>query len=355
MNKFFRLLIPLLFIALTICLVMPLVASAEMVKKVDNFIVFMDQSGSMAPSGARTGSEKFDKAVSDVKRFEGNVPDLGYNGGLALFAPYKLLKSPSPYEVGSYGPKLDKVILPFTELTTLGVGLSKLDSVLSGSNGKTAVILFTDGAHNDGVNPVSVASKLYSKYDPNLCFHVVSYADDPTSEKIISEISSLSSCSVVVDGKSLETDEAMTQFAKSVLYEEVVASAPPPKPAPKPAPKPVPVKVAKEVITFNLLFDFDKAQIKDEMIPTLEQAQMILEEDPETDFVLSGHTDSIGTQEYNQGLSERRAAAVKKWLVDNGVPGNRLKTVGYGETRAKYDNSTREGRKLNRRVEMQSQ
>ena len=93
----------------------------------------------------------------------------------------------------------------------------------------------------------------------------------------------------------------------------------------------------------------------DEMVLVLEQAKMILEEDGKTNFVVSGHTDSTGTEEYNQGLSERCAASVKNWLVSNGVSAQRLKVTGYGETRAKYDNSTKEGRKLNRRVELQSQ
>jgi len=91
------------------------------------------------------------------------------------------------------------------------------------------------------------------------------------------------------------------------------------------------------------------------MVPVLEQAKMILEEDGKTKFVVSGHTDSTGTEEYNQGLSERRAASVKNWLVSNGVSAKRLQVAGYGETRAKYDNGTKEGRKLNRRVELQSQ
>jgi OOP family OmpA-OmpF porin len=147
----------------------------------------------------------------------------------------------------------------------------------------------------------------------------------------------------------------MAQFAKDVLYEER-APAPAPKPAPKPVPVPAPVAapVAKEVVTFNLLFGFDKAAITDEMIPVLEQVKMILDEEPGTNFVLSGHTDSTGPEAYNQGLSERRAASVKNWLVSNGVAESKLQAKGYGETQSKYDNATKEGRKLNRRVEMMS-
>jgi OOP family OmpA-OmpF porin len=114
------------------------------------------------------------------------------------------------------------------------------------------------------------------------------------------------------------------------------------------------VIVAKEVVSFNLLFGFDKSAITDDMVPVLEQAKMILEEDSSVNFTVSGHTDSTGPEVYNQGLSERRAAAVKNWLVSNGVSAARLEAVGYGEAQPKYDNATREGRKLNRRVELQS-
>jgi len=112
--------------------------------------------------------------------------------------------------------------------------------------------------------------------------------------------------------------------------------------------------MAKEVITFNLLFDFDSAKIRDDMVPVLEKAKQILNEDKAVSFTVAGNTCNIGTDTYNQGLSERRAAAVKNWLVENGVAAARLDTVGYGESQPKYDNQTKEGRKLNRRVEIQT-
>lgn len=137
-----------------------------------------------------------------------------------------------------------------------------------------------------------------------------------------------------------------------------VAVAPPaPAPAPvvvAPAPAPAPVVIAKEIVSFNLLFGFDKSAITDDMVPVLQQAKMILEEDSTVNFTVSGHTDSTGPEVYNQKLSERRAASVKNWLVSNGVSAARLEAVGYGEAQSKYNNATKEGRKLNRRVELQS-
>ena len=143
---------------------------------------------------------------------------------------------------------------------------------------------------------------------------------------------------------------AMDQYAKDVLYKEVADA----KPAPaKPAPVVVPMQ--KETITFSLNFGFDKAAITDEMVPVLEQAKMILEEEPGTTYEIAGHTDSTGPEAYNQGLSERRAAAVVNWMTANGISADRLEPKGYGENSPKYDNGTKEGRRLNRRVEILSQ
>jgi OOP family OmpA-OmpF porin len=352
MKQILRLSLTVTSLVLALALVAPLGASAEMVKKVDNFIVFLDQSGSMAQAKAAAGHQKLDQAIDSVVRLDKATPELGYTSSVALFAPFKTVTNPATHKTGSLASAATGFTPPFNHMTTMGDGLSDIDPVLGKLSGKTALILYTDGESNQGSDPVAEAKSLYGKYGSNLCIHVVSYADTPVGQKTIDGIRALSSCSVAADGKSLESDAAMAKFAKDVLYDEVQPAPAVVKPAPAPAP--APVVVAKEVITFNLLFGFDKSAITDEMVPVLEQAKMILEEDAGVDFVVSGHTDSTGPEVYNQGLSERRAVSVKNWLVSNGVSAARLKTVGYGETRAKYDNGTKEGRKLNRRVELQS-
>ena len=67
---------------------------------------------------------------------------------------------------------------------------------------------------------------------------------------------------------------------------------------------------------------------------------------------VAGHTDSIGTDEYNQGLSLRRAEAVRNYLVDKGIAADRLSIKGYGESQPVADNATADGRFMNRRVEL---
>jgi outer membrane protein OmpA-like peptidoglycan-associated protein len=107
------------------------------------------------------------------------------------------------------------------------------------------------------------------------------------------------------------------------------------------------------VITLRgIYFDFDKATITPESRPALEDAAKILIQNPTIMVEIQGHTDGIGSDQYNQQLSERRAQAVVSYLVqDLGIEAGRLTAKGYGKSRPVADNSTEEGRALNRRVE----
>lgn len=102
----------------------------------------------------------------------------------------------------------------------------------------------------------------------------------------------------------------------------------------------------------GILFDFDKFALKDAAKQNIESLAKSLNQYPGTDIKIIGHTDSRGTEEYNMGLSERRAAAVKAYAVAQGVPSSRLITMGKGYAEPIADNATDEGRALNRRVEI---
>lgn len=102
------------------------------------------------------------------------------------------------------------------------------------------------------------------------------------------------------------------------------------------------------------LFDFDKANLRpegkaklDEVLARARAAGVTVDK---IDVV--GHTDSIGSDAYNQALSERRAASVKNYLVEKGVPASKIVTRGMGESQPVADNKTRDGRQANRRVEV---
>jgi len=99
-------------------------------------------------------------------------------------------------------------------------------------------------------------------------------------------------------------------------------------------------------------FDFDKATLKPEAKVVLNEAAALLGKHDRVVVEIAGHTDSKGAESYNQGLSERRAAAVKDYLTAKGVKASRLSSKGYGENRPVASNDTEEGRAENRRVEM---
>jgi OOP family OmpA-OmpF porin len=118
--------------------------------------------------------------------------------------------------------------------------------------------------------------------------------------------------------------------------------------------EPESVPVQKEVVdTFELLveFEFDKSNIKTVYEPQFRNIGTVLTESTEITMTIEGHTDWTGTDEYNQGLSERRANAVKqKFIAEYGISPNRIDIVGYGESRPIADNNTSQGRQRNRRA-----
>nr|WP_244155923.1 OmpA family protein [Desulfofustis glycolicus] len=102
----------------------------------------------------------------------------------------------------------------------------------------------------------------------------------------------------------------------------------------------------------NILFDFDKAVIKTEFLPELDEWAGYFKTNPAARAQITGHADSTGPETYNQGLSERRAQAVVDYLVKKGIDPARLTSVGYGETMPVAPNDNRENRQKNRRVEL---
>jgi outer membrane protein OmpA-like peptidoglycan-associated protein len=121
------------------------------------------------------------------------------------------------------------------------------------------------------------------------------------------------------------------------------ATPPPPKPAPKVIDK----------MTLLLHFDFDKAVIKDVDKAELNRAVSFIKKYPDARVKLEGHTDSKGSEDYNQRLSERRATAVEQYIVkEGGTKASKISSTGYGELKPVDTNNTDEGRAKNRRVEV---
>ncbi|MCE5273681.1 MAG: OmpA family protein [Syntrophaceae bacterium] len=103
----------------------------------------------------------------------------------------------------------------------------------------------------------------------------------------------------------------------------------------------------------NVTFQTNSSDISSNFYEVLNSVVLVLKEYNKTLIDVYGHTDSVGSDEYNQALSERRAASVGQYLVSNGIDQRRLSTQGFGKTRPIASNDTPEGRQQNRRVEIQ--
>ena len=123
--------------------------------------------------------------------------------------------------------------------------------------------------------------------------------------------------------------------------------APEPVAAPEPVMAPEPAYVIEGVT-----FDFNKATLKPAATETLDKVAAELRKQTEVAYEVAGFTDNSGPEAYNQGLSERRAIAVRDYLVDHGVSAEQLTVRGHGESNPVASNATKAGRAKNRRVEI---
>jgi OOP family OmpA-OmpF porin len=126
-------------------------------------------------------------------------------------------------------------------------------------------------------------------------------------------------------------------------------------PAPPPAPaKPERVVVTQDRIQINekIQFDYNKATIRPESASLLEEIRSVIVANPHIKKIsIEGHTCSVGGDKFNQKLSEARAASVRQYLVEKGIPDGKLTSAGHGKTRPIASNDTDDGKEKNRRVE----
>jgi OOP family OmpA-OmpF porin len=130
-------------------------------------------------------------------------------------------------------------------------------------------------------------------------------------------------------------------------------AAAPAQAEPAPAPKPAPQSVSEKVsLKAGALFDVNKADLKPAGKSELDALAAKLQGTQVEGITVTGHTDSSGSKQLNQNLSERRAEAVKAYLVSKGLDGSRIDTKGAGDTQPVASNNTAAGRAQNRRVEI---
>jgi OOP family OmpA-OmpF porin len=341
--------------------------------KVDNFVVILDTSSSMAEK--YNGQSKFKIAKDFLDAMNKTIPELKFNGALRTFGHHSGVSKKltdlfyGPTEYSRKGLEEDlKAVSRAGGTSPLGKAINAASGDLKSAQGKIAVIIVSDGK-DMGQMPVKAAEALKSQFGDRLCIFTVLIGDNPAGKKILDQIAKAGGCGYSTTADKLASSGSMAGFVEGIFL-----AKPAPKPAPQPAPKPMDsdgdgvtdnldqcpntpkgaTVDARGCWTFEavVLFDFDSAEIKSVAYPMLDEASDILKKNPELNVEIDGHTDNMGPADYNMKLSERRANTVMEYFIGKGVDAKRLTTKGFWFTKPAASNDTEEGRAKNRRVEL---
>ncbi len=190
--------------------------------KVDNFVLFVDQSGSMYAPHAEVGEVKEVLAKRTLLELNQEVPSkfCCLNSALYLFAPFEEVKASYVYDEASLATRIGWIpdSQPISlRLTPMAAGFEELTPVVSGLKGKTAVIVVSDGGSNTGGDPVEAARALVAA-KPGTCIHVVSIADEEHGREVNAAIAKITpECRSVEARDVLGSGPKMQQFSRDVF------------------------------------------------------------------------------------------------------------------------------------------
>ena len=352
--------------ALSILLLVTTDALAVFKKTCDSFILLVDESDSMHEF--YNGKRKIELERETLNLINSSVPKgVAYHAALRSFSHE--YQYPRTYQSHLYFPpekynsqkmaSAISLIKAGRSWTTLGYGLQSTNKDIAKLPGKVHIIVFSDGKENSNFTPPEkVAKALKEKYKDRLCIFAVQIGDDDTGEEVLEEVVQASQCGEKVSADDLQNPKTLAAFVKKVFgyeYKQVADAdgdgVPDNKDQCPGTPQGAPVDAYGCWRIKPILFPFDKALIQPTYFPELDEIATVLKKNPSIKLQIQGNTDSKGSNAYNLILSKKRALAVKNYLVKKQVDPDRLVIKAFGESKPVADNSTEEGRKLNRRVD----
>jgi len=336
--------------------------SGEYQKKVDNFLIIQDASSTMGEKwdlkNFNYDSSKFELSKELLTCLNSALPDtFDANAGLRVFGDVRsekgLIWGMNKYAQDAFGEAVNSLDR-LNGTTPLAEAIVNGSADLQNMSGNAAVIIFSDGLNTEAASPVAAATEMKEMYGDNVCIYTVLLGSDPVGGATMEHIADAGKCGYATDIDTIGKAQGMDNFVTDVSIEKApqkVMKAEPviQKPVMK---KPVMKKPTEKIsITLYFEFDFDKAFVRPEHYDDAQKVADILNKYSAANAVLEGHTDNKGPEEYNMGLSKRRAESVKKYIVEKfNIDASRISTVGYGESMPVATNDTEAGRQKNRRV-----
>lgn len=314
-------------------------------KKVDNFIVLLDTSGSM--NTPDEGRPRMNTAADWTASFGNAVPAMDFKSGIVTFGKgdtgscigygiASTLYGPTSFNAADFNRAIGSLKCA-ASTTPIAEAIDTTTELLKEDTGRTAVIIVSDFNWNDPDAVHAALAELKSQHPDKLCVHTVKVGKDTAHDGLISSITSKAGCDSAVTADAVASGSALSTYVANTLL------------TPKPK-----MEYTTHTISAEVLFDFDKSIVKEQGKVELQAlAKSILAQGTSVgDIDVVGHTDSVGTEQYNQALSVRRAVAVKDYLVSQGVPAGLIDVIGMGESKPVATNDTAAGRALNRRVDI---
>ena len=328
----------------------PLTLSADEVRVVDQVIVITDASGTMYLK------QNFPEAKSLTQSFVAVMPAAdvrgarpgGYRAGSIGFGGAQRITAPlADFDRAALASKAENLhimgsIDGMGGRTPLHAVLEESRVWLGGSSGRAALVLFTDGLADSEERSLAAAESLIASYSGVVCIYAVQTGTDPRGAEFLASLTGLSRCGDLRAADAVGNPTSFENFARAVF----VGAAPLPPVAAAPDPCTGVIRLR------GVRFGFDQAKVSDDSAVVLGAAAERLRECEGLEVRIEGHTDSIGSEDYNHGLSERRAEAVREYLDQAGIGAGRLSARGLGESAPIAPNETAEGRALNRRVDL---
>jgi OOP family OmpA-OmpF porin len=214
---------------------------------------------------------------------------------------------------------------------------AEVEEALKNKTDVAAVVIFSDGLADVESEAMDAAKSLVESHMGKVCFHTVHVGDDADGARFLKAVSALTSCGSARELAGVWDANNLMKFTHGVFTGRAAAKVD---------------ACAGRIVLRGVEFAFDKAELTGSSSVILDVAVDQLKRCPNIPMEIDGHTDSVGAEDYNQGLGQRRAEAVKGYLVSKGIRSSRLTARSFGETRPVASNDTEEGRQTNRRVEL---
>jgi OOP family OmpA-OmpF porin len=341
----------------------PQVPKGQLIQKVDHLAIIFDASRSMADP--YRGWKKLNYSRYILSIMNQTIRDLNMTVCLRTFGQAmrpmedktKLIYGPIKYSDIGLQKAIDTVAWASGQ-SPLAKAIDATTEDIQNVTGKIAVLIISDTDSLDD-KPIKAAERMKKRFGDRLCIYTILIGNDSAGEALLSQIATIGSCGFAVNANNIASSLDMANYTEKVFYDQPGErqdsdgdGVPDDTDACPGTPQGAFVNEKGCWVLGDILFATGKAELKPEMYKDLDNVVSVLDKNRNLWLQIQGHTDNVGTMEYNMSLSDSRAKAVRTYFLKKGVDPKRIAVKGFGFSKPIASNDSEEGRSKNRRVEL---